>query len=126
LNPHLLHGKQVRYLYAMNAWLEAELSKIIRAPGGIRTHAMRIKSPPCCLLHHDPMKRSGVCVSSGVSVTSSVLLFGLLVSGSPENRTRPGAVISRVWTTSPRLPFSPEALIFHLISLYYLVGGQIR
>ncbi len=34
LNPHLLHGKQVRYLYAMNAWLKAELSKIIRAPGG--------------------------------------------------------------------------------------------
>ena len=28
LNPHLLHGKQVRYRYAMNAWLETGLSKI--------------------------------------------------------------------------------------------------
>jgi hypothetical protein len=30
------------------------------------------------------------------------------------NRTQHNAVISRVWTTSPRLPCSPEALIFHL------------
>jgi hypothetical protein len=118
-----------------DAALTAELRASASRAGGIRTHAMRIKSPPCCLLHHDPVKRSGVCVSSGVAATSSVLLFGLLVSGSDQsgihadrcpNRTRPGAVISRVWTTSPRLPCSSEVLIFHLISLYCLMGGQIR
>ena len=101
-----------------DAALTAELRASVSRAGGIRTHAMRIKSPPCCLLHHDPMKRSGVCVSSGVAVTSSVLLSGLVVSGSDQsgihadrcpNRTRPGAVISRVWTTSPRLPCSSRA-----------------
>ncbi len=92
-----------------DAALTAELRASASRAGGIRTHAMRIKSPPCCLLHHDPVKRSGVCVSSGVAVTSSVLLFGLVVSGSPENRTRHNAVISRVWTTSPRLPLVSRA-----------------
>jgi hypothetical protein len=87
-----------------DAALTAELRASASRAGGIRTHAMRIKSPPCCLLHHDPVKRSGVCVSSGVADTSFHLLFGLVVSGSPENRTRHNAVISRVWTTSPRLP----------------------
>ena len=92
-----------------DAALTAELRASVSRAGGIRTHAMRIKSPPCCLLHHDPVKRSGICVSSGVAVTSSVLLFGLVVSGSPENRTRHNAVISRVWTTSPRLPLVSRA-----------------
>ena len=87
LNPHLLHGKQVRYLYAMNAWLEAELSKIkstgrdsnprrritgaVSSPlarpvrffsgtGGYRTHIVRFKRPvhyPVC--HSERISRRG-------------------------------------------------------------------
>jgi hypothetical protein len=36
-NPHVRHGKATGCRYIMGAWLEAELSKIIRAPGGTRT-----------------------------------------------------------------------------------------
>ena len=152
-NPHIRHGKAVGCRYIMGAWLEARLSKIIRAPGGTRTlvaadqptvgargavslplddqclsvrlvgieptssglrdrcitlsatvpnqsarwelnprpasykdaaltvelrasesraggsrtHTVRIKSPPCCQLHHDPRRRSGVCVCNGLA-----------------------------------------------------------
>jgi hypothetical protein len=49
--------------------------------GGNRTHTVRIKSPPCCQLHHDPMGRSGVCVSIDEVGTSLVsCLFGSVVA----------------------------------------------
>ena len=38
--------------------------------GGNRTHTLRIKSPLCCQLHHDPMDRSGVSVSIATQTTS--------------------------------------------------------
>ena len=43
------------------------LSPLSYAPvgraGGIRTHTCRIKSPVCCQLHHNPVRRSGVSVN---------------------------------------------------------------
>ncbi len=45
LNPRLLHGKQVRYRYAMSACQTHRLSKNPSGAGGIRTHTRRIKSP---------------------------------------------------------------------------------
>jgi hypothetical protein len=81
-----------------DAALTAELRASASRAGGIRTHAMRIKSPPCCLLHHDPVKRSGVCVSSGVAATSSVLLLVWLSVVAPRielGTTRLSAVSGR-------------------------------
>lgn len=96
LNPHLLHGKQVRYLYAMNAWLEAELSKIkstgrdsnprrritgaVSSPlsrpvrlfsgtGGYRTHIVRFKRPVHYPVCHSPESVGAV----GVEPTPCVL-----------------------------------------------------
>ena len=72
---------------------------------------MRIKSPPCCLLHHDPALGSGVCVSIDVPTAwrvSSISHFKLqssnFLSGSPANRTQRNPVISRIQATSLRLP----------------------
>ena len=45
--------------------------------GGNRTHAVRIKSPLCCQLHHNPKRRSGVCVSiDEVGTSLGSCLFG--------------------------------------------------
>ena len=72
-DPHFRHGKAAGYRYIMGAWLEAELSKI---------HTVRIKSPPCCLLHHDPQRRSGVCVSIAAAATwrAPVFLFPVVAT----------------------------------------------
>ena len=66
---------------------------------------MRIKSPLCCLLHHDPVIGRGYAfpAASGHRCLSPVRF---LVSGSPGNRTQHDSVISRVRATSPRLPSS--------------------
>jgi hypothetical protein len=52
---------------------------------------------------------SGVCVCSVLAARLISFQF-LAFSGSPESRTRHNAVISRVWTTGPRLPL----LVGHL------------
>ena len=52
-----------------------------------------------------PHTWSGVCVSSDVRQASSNSFVSWFTSGSPEDRTQRNAVISRVWATSPRLPF---------------------
>src|SRR5438046_1768994 len=44
-----------------DAALTAELRASASRAGGNRTHTLRIKSPLCCRLHHDPVSR-GVCV----------------------------------------------------------------
>ena len=53
-----------------DAALTAELRASASRAGGNRTHTVRIKSPPCCLLHHDPVSR-GVCVCSDASFVCS-------------------------------------------------------
>ena len=74
---------------------------------------MRIKSPPCCLLHHDPVLGCGVCVS--IAARASLLCSPVFLkphvsglkpsaSGSPANRTQRDPVISRIQATSLRLP----------------------
>jgi hypothetical protein len=72
---------------------------------------VRIKSPPCCLLHHDPAMGCGVCVSFDVpsawkapSTSHFELHFSTFFSGSPANRTQRDPVISRIQATSLRLP----------------------
>ena len=72
---------------------------------------MRIKSPPCCLLHHDPESGCGVGVSIDVpsawrasSVSHFKLHSSTFFSGSPANRTQRDPVISRIQATSLRLP----------------------
>ena len=52
-----------------------------------------------------PHTWSGVSVSIDVRQASSNSFVLWFTSGSPENRTQRNAVISRVWATSPRLPF---------------------
>ena len=109
----------------MGAWLEAELSKIIRAPdqsaSGDRcpTRTLVAADQPAVgargavssPLDHQCL--SGVCVCNGLATLRFPFVL-VVVSGSDQsglsadrcpNRTQPGAVISRVWTTSPRLPF---------------------
>ena len=48
-NPRFRHGEAAGYRYIMGAWLEAELSKISRRPGGTRTLALdyhvRLQAP---------------------------------------------------------------------------------
>ena len=66
---------------------------------------MQIKSLLCCLLHHDPVW-PGVSVSIAAQWTLLFSLWFAAVSGIPEDRTQRDSVISRVWATSPRLPFS--------------------
>ena len=72
---------------------------------------MRIKSPPCCLLHHDPESGCGVCVSIDVpsawkapATSHFELHSSTFLSGSPANRTQRDPVISRIQATSLRLP----------------------
>ena len=71
--------------------------------GGNRTHTERFKRPSCCLLHYNPMIGWAYAFESQCKqhVRS---LFVVVVSGSPEDRTRHNLVISKAWTTSPRLP----------------------
>ena len=57
LNPRPASYKDA----ALTVELRASESRV----GGNRTHTVRIKSPLCCQLHHDPMSWSGVCVSIG-------------------------------------------------------------
>ena len=49
-----------------------------------------------------PHEWLGVCVS--IAAASCFSLVSLVISGSPEDRTRHNLVISKAWTTSPRLP----------------------
>ena len=73
--------------------------------GGSRTHTLRIKSPLCCQLHHNPM------IGWAYAFQSQLVQHRLspricISSGSPGNRTQRHPVISRVRATSPRLPSS--------------------
>ncbi len=91
------------------SYKDAALTTELRArsssrAGGNRTHTWRIKSPLCCQLHHNPIDRSGVCVSIDACATSFGSSYFAVVSGSPESRTQRDLVISQVWTTGPRLP----------------------
>ena len=52
-----------------------------------------------------PHDWSGVCVSIALQAACWFLFRVVVVSGSPEDRTRHNLVISKAWTTSPRLPF---------------------
>lgn len=85
--------------------LTAELraTRVNRA-GGTRTPTCRIKSPVCCQLHHDPVLGRAYAFQPGQHRFAP--LAWIVLSGSPENRTRRHVVISRVWATSPRLPQS--------------------
>ena len=81
------------------------LSPLSYAPanraGGTRTHTCRIKSPVCCRY------TTTLCLVGRMRFHRTGSIFALLVSsGSPESRTQRYAVISRVWATSPRLPFA--------------------
>ena len=77
-----------------DAALTAELRASASRAGGNRTHTVRIKSPPCCLLHHDPQRRSGVCVSIDVAATSRApaFLFPVVVLRIELSTTRVSAV----------------------------------
>ena len=99
-----------------DAALTVELRASESRAGGTRTHTCRIKSPVCCQLHHNPIAgwayafvASWQHFSSPRAFISVHWDFVIHDSGSPENRTQPGAVISRVWTTSPRLPRQSRA-----------------
>lgn len=79
---------------------------------------MRIKSPPCCQLHHDPVSGCGVCVSIDIDVASALrasfvshfkLHSSHFLSGSPANRTQRDPVIGRIQATSLRLPIQSGA-----------------
>ena len=103
LNPRPASYKDA----ALTVELRASESRV----GGNRTHTLRrptlrvgARSPLCCQLHHNPKRWLGVCVCSGLATLCLPFVLAV-VSGSPENRTQHNAVISRVWTTSPRLPF---------------------
>jgi hypothetical protein len=98
-----------------NRTLDLELIRLVLSPlsyaarvnraGGNRTHTSRIKSPPCCQLHHDPAKWSGVCVClAGESTLLHSSWFAISASGSPGNRTQRSGLIRATWATSPRLP----------------------
>ena len=52
-----------------------------------------------------PHEWLGVCVS--IAAASCFSFVSIVVSGSPESRTRHNLVISKAWTTSPRLPCVP-------------------
>ena len=56
LNPRPTSYKDA----ALTVELRASESRV----GGNRTHTLRIKSPPCCQLHHNPIAWLGVCVCS--------------------------------------------------------------
>ena len=96
LNPRPASYKDA----ALTVELRASESRV----GGNRTHTVQIKSLLCCLLHHDPMiGRAYAFQSPNVCHCCSPSCF--VISGSPGNRTQHDSVISRVWATSPRLPF---------------------
>ena len=85
--------------------------RAVSGAGEIRTLAERIKSPSCCQLHHNPKNDLGYAFQSLKHVWFSFVF--VVVSGSPEDRTRHNLVISKAWTTSPRLPFF-SAKVGHL------------
>ena len=96
LNPRPASYKDA----ALTVELRASESRV----GGNRTHTVQIKSLLCCLLHHDPMIGLVYAFQSlheRHRCSPSCFAF----SGSPGNRTQHDSVISRVWATSPRLPF---------------------
>ncbi len=72
--------------------------------GGNRTHTERIKSPSCCLLHHNPMIGRAYAFQSQCKKHVRFLFRVVVVSGSPEDRTQRDPRIRRIWATSPRLP----------------------
>ena len=101
LNPRPASYKDA----ALTVELRASESRV----GGNRTHTVQIKSLLCCLLHHDPMiGRAYAFQSKCTQHRSAPVSFGFF-SGSPGNRTQRNSVISRVWATSPRLPFPSRA-----------------
>ena len=101
LNPRPASYKDA----ALTVELRASESRV----GGNRTHTVQIKSLLCCLLHHDPVIGLVYAFQSlheRHRCSPSCFAF----SGSPGNRTQHDSVISRVWATSPRLPFSSRVL----------------
>jgi hypothetical protein len=59
--------------------LTAELRATASGAGGNRTHTLRIKSPLCYQLHHNPANRSGVSVSIAMR---SALSFSFMLAVS--------------------------------------------
>ena len=80
-----------------DAALTIELRASESRAGGNRTHTIRIKSPPCCQLHHNPKRRSGVCVSiDEVGTSLGSCLFASVVALRIElSTTRLSAVSGR-------------------------------
>jgi hypothetical protein len=87
-----------------DAALTVELRASESRAGGNRTHSGRLKV--CCAAFTPrPHKVGRAYAFQSPSARHRFLPWCFMFSGSPEDRTQRDPVISRIWATSPRLPF---------------------